>query len=565
MAQTEGRISRSFDGAAALFIPLPATAAVAASALLSLAYAATLFSPDFVSGTSDFWNAPAGIVGGSIADMQTTLSGYTYFVRDEWRVPLLSLPQLGTPEGSNAGMLDVVPWVALLGKTVFHILGLYVNPYGAWTALMFAGNGLAMTFLLRAVGLRSLLAAFAGTGFGLLVPALHYRFGHLALSAHWPIISSLACYFYRARGAGFRGEVAEWSIYLLALLTNIYVAAMCAAILAASTVRAVHGGEFRPSAAALRIAILVAASIAILSLLGIIGGELPNTAGGFGYYSMNLLSLFWPGNFYAGPGGQYEGFANLGAGTLALLIVAIIRVRQDIAALSRRHWPLLTVLALSTVFALSNEIYIGSWHILHLPLPDILTNHVFAHFRSSGRFVWPLMYFLTFAGLAITLRSHRPRMAALIAGSALLLQFVSVFPMNRAVAEAAASHPAPLADEELAALLAESERVEIYPSYQCSAKTSRAAIQRRVGMQMLTAPQLKPINSVYAARSNRDCATERLPERLSPGTLYIFLDGYAAESRSHYPSSACRVRPAETVCSIPPSGQVASGKLRQEM
>jgi hypothetical protein len=560
LAQIDGRISRRIDWSCIADYALPAIIAAALSTTLGLAYAATMFSPGFLLGTSDFWDAPQGITGGSAADIKTTLSGYIYFVRDEWRFPLLSLPMLGAPEGSNAGMLDAVPFVALLGKTAFHLFGVYGNPYGAWSALMFAGNGIAMTFLLRAVGLRSLLAAVAGTGFGLLMPALHYRFGHLALSAHCLVVAALAAYFYRARGAGARGELAEGAIYLLALLTNIYLAAMCGLLFLASTVSAVERREFTLVSAALRIGILLSGSLAILFVLGMIGGRLPNAAGGFGYYSMNLASLVWPVMSYGGPKGQYEGFAYLGMGSIALLVAAIVTIRPNLAALARQHSPLLAVLILSALFALSNEIYLGSWHILHIPLPEALANSVFGHFRSSGRFVWPLMYFLTFAGLASILRSYPPKKAALLIGLSLLLQFVSVLPFHRAVAEAASAHPSKLADKELVALLDASARIEIHPSYQCSRPgTSLAAQQRRVGMQMLAAPGLKPINSVYAARSNRDCTQERLPEALAPGTLYIFLDEYALESRTRYPSASCRVRPTETICSLAEIGEAKTG------
>jgi uncharacterized membrane protein len=559
VAQLDGPMSHGVLWEGTYITWLPVAPAVALSAALGVLYAATLFSPSFVMGTSDFWNAPAGIVGGSTFDMETTLSGYTYFVRDEWRFPLLNVPQLGAPEGSNAAMLDVVPWVALLGKALFRVFGLYLNPYGAWSALMFAGNGLAMTFLLRAVGLRSLLATLAGTGFGLLIPALHYRFGHLAMSAQWLIVAALAAYFYRARGAGFRGELAEWAIYVLALLTNIYLAAMCAALFLASTIAAAARGELSPASAAQRIGILIAGSLAILVLLGIAGSSLPNTAGGFGSYSMNLVSLFWPGDFYAGPQWQYEGYAYLGAGSLLLLFAAFARTGAALFAYARRHWPLLAALTLCAAFALSNEIYAGSWHVAHVPLPDTLVNNIFAHFRSSGRFIWPLMYFLTFAGIALTLRSYPAKKAAVFIALALLLQSISVFPLHRALAEAAAARPPKPADKELTGLLTASNSVEIYPSYQCSRpETSPAAIARRVGLQMLAAPELKPINSVYAARSNRDCATERPPESLSPGTLYVFLDEYAAASLSRYPAAACRAGPQETICAVPPSGQVAS-------
>ena len=556
MAHGETPIPRGFLWEDFSLACIPAAAAFAISATLGALYALTMFSPEFILGIGGFWDAPAGIMAGSIADMETTFSGYTYFVRDEWRLPLLYVPQLGTPEGSNAGMTDVVPWVALLGKEIFHVFGLYINPYGVWTALMFVGNGMAMTFLLRAVDQRSLLATIAGTGFGIMMPALHYRFGHLALSAHCLVVSSLAGYFYRSRGAVLKSELAEWSLYFLALLTNIYLAAMCAAIFAASTVRAAASRELTVFSAALRMAMLIAGSLVILLALGMIGGGVPFGAFGFGHFSMNLTSLVWPDHL--GVLGQQEGYAFIGLGTLALLLAALTKIDSNLSATARRHWPLMAVLVLCAVFAMSNEIYFGPWKVLHIPLPDVLISGVFGIFRSSGRFIWPVMYFLPFAAVATVLRNQTPRKAAAFIGLALALQFLSVSPWHRAVAEAAAVQRPPQADKDLADLLAASERVEIYPSFQCAGRSSPlASLQRRVSLQMLTAPTLKPINSVYLARSQRDCEAEVPPRELVPGTLYFFFDDEAAESLNRYPAQVCKAGPEETICALPASRPIA--------
>ena len=557
---------RGVYSAGATDIPLSGEAAFLISATLGILYATTLFSPGFLLGTSDFWRAPVGIVGGGRFDMETTLSGYVYFVRDEWRFPLLSIPQLGMPEGTNAGLLDAVPLVALAGKAIFKVFGVYLNPYGVWSALMFVGSGLAMTFLLRAVGQRSLVAAIAGTAFGLLMPALHQRFGHLALSAQCLTAAALAAYFYRAGGAGWRGELAEWSIYVVALLTNPYLAAMCAAILLASIGKALGERRVSPVAAGLRVAMLFAGSAAILLILGMIDVHgMPRIEAGFGHYSMNLASPFWPqksGLFAAtglsavspdviGPAGQFEGYAYLGAGGLVLLLAGALVAGRELPGLARRHWPLLSALTLCAAFALSDKVYFGRWLILQVTLPQSLVDQLLAHFRGSGRFIWPAMYFLTFAGLAATLRHYAPRPAMALIGGAIVLQLLDVSLLHGQVAAAAAAHPAALADVELAALVDASDRVEIYPSDQCARETTLTARALRVGLQLLTAPMLKPINSVYAARRNRDCATERLPARLLPGTLYVFLDEAARTSRARYEAGACIARTAETICKLP--------------
>ncbi len=191
-------------------------------------------------------------------------------------------------------------------------------------------------------------------------------------------------------------------------------------------------------------------------------------AEGYGNYSANLLAWFDPMDWQAflrhyrrdtaGQGewsqllpplgqstaGQYEGFAYLGAGMLALAAVAaILAVRGAFSGasptspssigrglpadglswgLSRAPTLLPLAVAVTLLFAagLSYRVGFATTEILALPLPEPLIA-LLSVFRASGRFIWPATYLLMFAVLVVVCR-RGARFAPLLLAGALALQ-----------------------------------------------------------------------------------------------------------------------------------------------
>src|ERR1051325_8101091 len=86
--------------------PCPLPALLAGTLLAAVAYCFLLFDPSFLAGTSSVWSNPRGIVGYSWADMPTALSGYFYFLRDGWRLPLFDAAGLGGVDGTSIIFTD---------------------------------------------------------------------------------------------------------------------------------------------------------------------------------------------------------------------------------------------------------------------------------------------------------------------------------------------------------------------------------------------------------------------------------------------------------------------------
>ncbi|HYU11231.1 MAG TPA: hypothetical protein VEK82_01555, partial [Stellaceae bacterium] len=133
----------------------------------ALAFCFCMFDIGFLLGTSPYWQAPRGLVGNSWADISTALSGYNYFVRDSWTLPLFQTSKLGAPDAVNIIFTDSIPIVAIFGRLLYRATSLLVNPYGVWTAICFVASALEMTALVAMLGQRGIATAIAATVAGL--------------------------------------------------------------------------------------------------------------------------------------------------------------------------------------------------------------------------------------------------------------------------------------------------------------------------------------------------------------------------------------------------------------
>ncbi|HBK04834.1 MAG TPA: hypothetical protein DDZ81_03100 [Acetobacteraceae bacterium] len=561
-----GKILAILDAAGdALAVDRPLPLLLAISLLAACVWCAWLLDAGFVLGTSAFWRNPHGVIGYGWADMPQTLSGYFYFQRDTWHVPLFQVAKLGAPQGTNIIFTDSIPWVALAGRLLFQATGIPVNLYGIWTVGCLAASAVTMTALVAALGQRNLAAAAMATVAGLCMPELLARWGHTSLMAQFEV--PLALIFYvrnRRSGRPWRLFAQATALSVLALWSHAYLFAMVVSIVLATIAQAAAGGSLRWRQAAGILAGLIVILGGLIHLSGYLQsrGELGTGASG-PFFSMNLLSPFFPqrsgllppfhDTIADGTTRQYEGFSYLGGGVLLLLIATMQRQVQTLRNGLARHPCLLVLLAGCTLFALSNDIYLGTAHILHVPLP-LWVLEIASVFRSDGRFFWPVMYALTALAITAAIPLYGRRgVLLLIAGAS--LQWVDATPLRQAFAEHTRTQEAPHID--LAAWQAAIRRhdsVRVLPQYFCL-KPLRWNSEVAIHLQLLAALADRPINSVYASRFQADCAAEQRTEATPrPGArqLSVFLDEFAGFNDMQSFAKAngtCQAGPGIVVCS----------------
>lgn len=535
-----------------LLRPQPLRLLLCMSFAAAMLFCVGVFNIGFLTGASAYWQEPRGLVGNSWADISTGLSGYYYFVRDGWTLPLFQTTKLGAPNAVNIIFTDSIPIVAVFGRLLYQATGLVANPFGVWAALCIIASALSMTALVATVGERSIAAAIAATIAGLCMPALLQRWGHMSLMAQWEVVLALVLYFRSRSGRPTFGlAAASLLLAVLALWTHSYLFVMVVGIIAAAYAQAIIDRRLRLPEAVLTAAVFGT----VLSGFVLLSGHLSNrgslAAVGFGGFSMNLMSPFIPqlsGLFPAmrqlivdGTGGQYEGFSYFGAGVLFLGFLALLRLPPTALRAWRGHAGLIIMLAAFAAFAVSNQIYVGIWHIAAIPLPDpVLT--LASMFRSSGRFFWPCLYLLTAIAIA-ALPSLWGRAACwlLLLGS--VLQLADTAPVRSALA-ARIAEPAPalLSDSDWAHAIRRHDFLRVVPPYGCG---GQHADEIAIELQLLASRENVATNTVYATRYQTECAPPRA-NSFGPGELRVYLlsSGAAMTANAH-----CAASGALAVCS----------------
>lgn len=586
------------------FTPRAATTLCVINLGLGVVYALAALPLPMVLGYGRFWEFPRGTIGGAGggADMADPLVGYLYLMQSPWTLPLLKVANLGAPQGTNIFWLDCIPWLCLLGKAIFSCTGIAINLFGLFIFACFVLPGVAMTALLAVCGQRHLCAALAATCLAEATPFLWYRWGQTALLAQFVLIVAWCLYCATTRWPGARRIAWTWLLLLaFTLLTNVYLLAMTLTIWGVSFLQKCRSRQ-APIRALVAEPLAIAVVIACLMLLtGMLTPDLTSESNGdFGAYPMNLASAFIPQMSGVIPGLsayqvglEYEGFAYLGLGTLLLLACALPGSWVWLRRNANHHIFAIALLVLLFLFAVSNQVHLGSHLLLSIPLPAWL-DRILATFRSSGRFFWPVGYALMAFGLLQVLRNFRPGIALGILVIAAIVQLIDVGPLRALVAASAATPRAAVIDrQQTAGFIRESRAVMVFPTFGCVVKamdggarpvlpadellalTSRdpfssprvapasrvvvaqreLLLQANMELMLIAARANVPVNTVYNARLSTDCAAEQrtMREELRPGVAYFYLAGVPPAAQ-RLPGSVCRQREWFVRCLIPDRG-----------
>jgi hypothetical protein len=127
--------------------------------------------------------------------------------------------------------------------------------------------------------------------------------------------------------------------------------------------------------------------------------------------------------------GQWEGYAYLGVGGLAIVVLAAAsRFGQHRPLPWRRLAPTVAVCGALALIAVSTYVTLGGRKVLGTSSLPRAAQVVIGPFRSSGRFIWPMYYLLLAAGVAgtLSLLETRRRAAYLALATAVGLQFFDV-------------------------------------------------------------------------------------------------------------------------------------------
>lgn len=542
--------------------------AVASVLILGTAYALTLFDSSFILGQSAFWTKPFG-------DRVTNLIGALYFAHDGWHFPIFYVPNLAAPEGANIVYTDSLPLLALAAKIYFKITGEWFNYFGLWLFLCFPLLALFVALATKEGGVESIFAVICAALLALANPALLVRFGHFALMGHFLIAWGFYLYLRLLRLPDSKHVVAQFCfVSAMTVVLQAYFLLMVMPFVLAALAQLVTAGRMTRQKAVTSFATVIVVVLTTAWVAGIIGPGSPSaSAWGFGYYSMNLLSPFlpprehlpefiahyvtWDGNGYSwdATGGQYEGYNYLGLGVLFLLAVHLIFSRNIIKQALKRHVFLVIALTGLFVLALSNQIFLGNWHIsaalIFKPLGKLTD-----HFRTGGRLFWPIYYVLVITLVLVTLQRFTPLRAKGLLVLAVVLQLVDTQLLrNNLTLNAHQGFAQELSQEAWAPVLETHQFFKQYPSFQCGGWAGKWPDNNsNMELLWLAAKLDKQSNSAYLARSNRNCKdelAEGLSFQIEEGGLYVFGNNFPINRIESLPNfkELCREFKYGVVCS----------------
>jgi len=492
----------------------------------------------FVAGTAPFWDFPR-------LDIKGHLIGYLHFLHAPWGWPIGTTHTVDAPHGVNVAMTDSVPMVAVLAKGASSIApaslrSLVLRPYGLWLLAVYVLQGVTSARFFRWLGVRSTIALVAGTIIACSFSAFVFRFGHLALNAHFFVVWALSLVV-RARTEPPSLARAFEVVMLVGLsaLTHPYLLAICSALVAAwiVTTALFHRPSRRVVAAAAGGgAVVVFAIYASLGLLR--SGAVGARPWGYGYASFNPAGLFLspfsvvgrvlPTEAADATRFQYEGCAYLGLGLAGLAAAAFVVRRRELSSTMRRHGPLLVVLAGLALFALSNRIHVGKVLVFSFELPAAIEGAV-VQFRSTGRFVWPAAYALLFFAVATVARAHRTGGPAALAVAA-VVQLIDVSPFYRNTRlNTDGPDPTMLSWSAWDAVLGQHRALFVEPTFDCAYFLREVNLVSASGiheLSFLSARRGMEVNTILTPRTRHACPDE-IREReaivVRDGTLYVLM------------------------------------------
>lgn len=386
--------------------------------------------------------------------------GWAYFRLSPWSWPIGRTPGLATPLGCNLAYADSAPLVSVLLRPLLFWTSRPVQFIGPFIATALGLQGLFAARLARRLGgTRTAQLAFAA----LLVscPPLLHRIDHDTLTSHWLLLATflLALAPRGTPASARRYAVGAAGIALFAAGTHPYLLAMVWPLLLGATVLHAWRGTLSRGAASATLAALGPGVFGATYALGYLDDAGSSGSNGYNFFAANLIGWLNPQgwsrllpNQPVLPGQAFEGFCYLGLGGLFLLAAGLaVRVwrRQAFAVASqtpggvelaqpaegqatvRRVFLLLFFLAgAMALFAVTDAAHLRLTNVWNLSGYSAWLAPLMRTFRSSGRFAWPLTYFVLLWAAACVLRGLSPRAAAVVLVAAGALQLLDVRPQQ---------------------------------------------------------------------------------------------------------------------------------------
>jgi len=363
-------------------------------------------------------------------DPSTSYLGWQFFRKTPlFQFPIGASPNYGVGFASSIMYTDSVPLIAIPLKYVSFLLPNEFQYFGIWIlAALILQSWFAWKIISHFIS-NTALALF-GVVLFTNAPILIYRMvhegsGHIGFIGQFLILWSLHLYFEQV------SSIKRWLALLgISPLVCLGLVPMVFVVFLGWLLQRLIQNSISVLKRSLQVlAELLSGVVITIGVMWISGALMVSdpSDSGFGTYRTSLTSLFDPkvnnafsfSRFFPDLGnlpGSEEGFAFLGITVIALLLISLPTVfKGNHPLLSKNNIGLILATIGMGVFSLSNRISVLQRELFVYPIPSQIRKYI-DPFRSSGRFVWPLIYLLILFGLMslMTIMQKRKRWGTLI-------------------------------------------------------------------------------------------------------------------------------------------------------
>ena len=342
-------------------------------------------------------------------DTAADVINWLKFKNSDWLFPigLFENSELGK---SSIAYTGAVPFLSILLKFFFKEVENF-QYFGLWILLCFYFQ-ILFAYLIIFNKTNNILFSVLGSLFFALSPILFHRLGfHLSLSGHWIILAYFLNKIYENEKYY---QIKNVFIICLSSLIHFYFTLI---ILWIELLNTFYNFLKDDKKILEYFRFLTSILLPLLITMYLIGYfEIPiqdTLGGGYGIYKMNVLSFINPlgqtlehgpinwSNFLPlinNNYGEKEGFSYFGLGGLILILVAFYLFFTEKNFKVNKNFTIIIISLI--IFSLSNKIDFGSYNLININL-DKKVEAILSIGRASGRFFWPVYYFILFFGLII--------------------------------------------------------------------------------------------------------------------------------------------------------------------
>ena len=360
--------------------------------------------------------------------------GWEFFRIEPWRFPLGMIKNYGYPYGTTVTFMDSIPLFAFFFKLISPWLGENFQYFGVWELTSVIGQMVVGMLIVREFTKSNLIKVLGASLLVLAPPMIYRAFYHSSLSAQWIIL--LAILFVILE---YRRKLHQWYwlvLFVVTMLIHLYFIPMIIPLWGVSLV-------FRYQRER-RIKIFLVEPLKVIVLIGVLGfctgvfslrfNEL--SAYGLGQFSWNLNGFFNPFdtskflNSLPSIKTQQEGYSYLGLGVIILLPISIVLFTlKDSAKKNRKFFIPFFIISLAYILvALSNMAAVNKTILWDIKLPGSI-NDVFSLFRSTGRFIWPVYYFIVLFAILALIRNCKVVWTTILLVIIIFVQFLDLKPL----------------------------------------------------------------------------------------------------------------------------------------